>query len=662
MLGSCPRARGSALRRGAAPFGRLHRCECGQAIYVVVLFFFLLAGLLFLILNSGEKLNHKVQMQSAADAVAAGGAAWYARGLNVIAMCNVAETQLLSLIVLLDTLETVTPPAAECIDDLLQNLGSSKAGRDIPVDVKLADPDAKDDPPSKSMFLVVGNATSEQKFIGKLADIVAAVNWPEYLQYDNGVLWECTKLMDGFMHAMREVTPLAAQREAIDIADENGAEFGFLLPLWPALPVRDGTWTDFENPMRLGRMPPEPGQRPDSAKVIGGFAHVMCYRGYHPDYLYNGEIQSHRGPIMGPWSYWREPFTATQPMGLLDLSRFSVLFNLVSSRKLEMMFGTPDPQVSLRNWEMDYDKAKGLGDDQILRSWWENTSFNSRHPFPEAKFRLVHHHRAQARTRAYNHWYDAVSASRAPQQGRLPMPGVEQGVSIPVGWQRSTEAQEGADPRHAVWYAVTKRWSTHYPRLGIYAPHPPIRPDGSAWKYTDPSDWKVYYRVTMYRFDGAELDTDEELHRNYLPPGGNAPFAPIMFDLTTGRHTQHNVDDYFTLTGFAYRSGKVRHWAREEGEKTGFRNPNPIDDLIAYAQARVYPEVARGWDLFTQDWKVKLMRMDPDLWMGLRNQFNRSIPGEGAELNSVLTEERLEPVITMLEAYTNREFIEEFTH
>ena len=653
-----PEARRSSIGRARAALGRLHGCERGQAIYVMILFFFLLAGLLFLVLTSGEKLNHKVQMQSAADSAAATGAAWFARGLNVISMCNVAETQLLSLIVLLDTLETVTPPAGECIDDLVENIGSSKAGRDIPIDDRISE------------WLAVGNAASEQQIIRKLDDIVREIDWPEYLTYDNGVLWECTKLMDGFMHVMREITPLAAQREAIDIADECGADFGFILPLYPELPVRDGEWIDFKNPMRAGRMPPEPGQNPDRAPIIGGFAHVMNYRGYYPDYLYKGEIQHGRGPVMGPWSYWREPFTATRPMGLLDISRFSVLFNLVSSRKLEMLFGTPDPQVSLRNWEMQYDTAKDMSDRDILRTWWETVSFSCRYPYPQDTFfsnlDLRHYHRPTIQTHAYDGWRDLPSP---PQSGREPMPGVEQGVSVPQGWQRSTQPQEGADPRQAVWYAVTKHWTYHFPQLGIFAPHPPVHPDGSKWEYTDPSDWKVYYRVQMRRFDGAELDTDEELHRNYLPPGGNAPFAPIMFDLVTGEHTWENIDRYFTFNGFAYRSGKVRHWRKpteEEGQTTGFLNPNPIEELIAYAQARVYARYS--WDLFTQHWKVKLMRTDrwkgglrPDYRMvttNLVSELGKSVPGQLAD---VLTRERIEPVERMVDAYDDQ-FVAEFTH
>jgi len=671
MRGSGRQARRFGTGCVRAALGRLHGCERGQAIYVVVVFFFLLAGLLFLVLSSGEKLNHKVEMQNAADSAAATGAAWFARGLNVISMCNVAETQLLSLIILCDTLETVTPPALECIEDLCQNIGKSKAGRDIPVHPQLADPHAS--PGSNSMFLVVGNAASEQQVIRKLKAIVDEVDWPYYLRYDNGVLWECVKLMDGFMHVMRERTPVAAQREAMDIAEECGADFGFLLPLNPVLPVRDGTWGDFENPMVYGRMPPPGGGISEKEKVLGGFAYVMDYRGYYPDYMYGGDIHRHRGSIMGPWSYWREPFTASRPMGLLDLSRFSVLFNLVSSKKLEMMFGTPDPQVSLKNWEMQYDRAKEMDPDSILRTWWESASFSSRDAFPQPSFfanmEQIHHHEPHIRTHAYEGWRDAVSASRAPRSSQPPMAGVEQGVSVPEGWQRSEESKEGADPRQAVWYAVTKHWTTHFPELGIYAPHPPVRADGSKWPYTNPSDWKVYYRVRMYRFDGAELDTDESLHRDYLPPGGNAPFAPIMFDRVTGEHTWENVDRYFSFNGFAYRSGRVRHWHRPEQRgwwrPTGFLNPNPIEELIAYAQARVY--VRYSWDLFTQHWKVRLMRTDR--WQGslrddrnvptnLVRELGMSPPGELADR---LTAERIEPVQEMVQAYPD-DFVRVFTH
>ncbi len=602
-------------RRAAARLGRLHRCERAQAVFVVVLFFFLLAGLLFLILHTGQKLNHKVAMQHAADSAAATGAAWYARGLNVISMCNVVETQLLSLIVLLDTLETVVPPAQECIDDLCSNLGGSKAGRDMPIDDRISE------------WLAVGNAMSERQVIRHLGQIVAEVHWPEYLQYDTGVLWECTKLMDGFMHAMREVTPLAAQREAIDIARQNGAEFGFVLPLWPELPVADGRFDDFENPMRNGRLPP-----PREKEVIGGFAHVMNYRGYYPDYLYKGEIHHGRGPVMGPWSYWREPFVATRPMGMLDISRFSVLFNLVSSKKLEMMFGETDNEVSLRNWEMQYDRAKGLDRDDILRAWWDHISFDCRYPFPEAAFfnniDLRHHHRPTVKTRAY-------SSMKSPRLS---------------GYTRATQYYEGTCPRLAVFYKVDERTTAHYPQLGIFAPHPPVQEDGSKWPYTE-DEMQTYYHVSVWRFNGAELDTDESLHRNYLPPPGAEPCAPILLDRVAGDHTWDAINHHFTFNGFAYRSGQVEEWSDR------FGNPNPIEDLIAYAQARVYARYS--WDLFTQHWRVKLMRTDR--WRHLLTELGKGMPAEAGSVGQEFTQERLEPVNRLIQAY-NEEFIREFTH
>jgi len=611
--------------------GRFHRSESGQAIYVVVLFFFLLAGLLFLVLNGGEKLNHKVQMQNAADAAAATGAAWYARGLNVVSMCNVTETQLLSLIVLCDTLETVTPHAVECIDKLVENIGSSKAGRDIPIDSRLSDPNG--------FLLVVGNAASEQEIIHRFGDIVGAVPWPEYLTYDTGVLWECTKLMDAFSHAMAQDTPLAAQREAIDIATKNKADFGFLVPLWPALPVVDGQFQDFREPMTTGHMPP-----PNQNQVIGGFAWVMNYRGYG-------------GQVLGPWGYWREPFTTTQPMGLFDLSRFSTLFNIVSQMKLDMLFGSTDDRVTLgeKNWEMDYDKAKQLQQavpTRIRRAWWESSGFDARYPLPSDES-----HPWQPENPA-----DVVAPFPPPSSGPWP---VKRNTSRPIpntfttgtmnqpdlsGFTRATQSYEGADPRRAVWYRVVPQRTAHYPQLGIFAPHPPVHPDGSPWPWTE-AEKKTYFSVTLIRFNGAELENDETLSRAYLPPAGQTPnLAPILFG-SEGDNLAANISARFTFNGFAYRDGRVHQWA------VRFVNPNPIESLVCYAQARVYNRYS--WDLFTQHWKVKLMRADR--WNELIPELDKGLPNEAGEVAGVLTPERMDPVRQMLSAYSP-DFAKGVTH
>ena len=53
---------------------RFHRDEGGQAIFLGVFYFALLAGLVFLVVNSGHKANNKIQLQNTADAVAGTGA------------------------------------------------------------------------------------------------------------------------------------------------------------------------------------------------------------------------------------------------------------------------------------------------------------------------------------------------------------------------------------------------------------------------------------------------------------------------------------------------------------------------------------------------------------------------------------------------------------
>jgi hypothetical protein len=640
--------RGDAMKHGhrresrsaaTDPWARLRalpRCQSGQAIYIVVVFFFLMAGLLFLVINSGEKVNHKVGMQGAADAAAASGAGWYARGLNTISMCNVTETQLLSLIVLCDTLETVTPPARQCIDNLVGNIGKSRAGHDIPND------------PYLSQWLIVGEAAGEQQVIHRFDDIVKAVNWPQYLTYDTGVLWECTKLLNAFSHAMAADTPLAAQREAHSVGLKDEAEVAFILPLWPKLPVTEtGQFSDFRAPMVTGHLPNTRGQ---DGHEIGMFSQVIPYRGYN-------------GQVMGPWSYWREPFLRTQPMGLFDLSRFSMMFREVSQRKLNMLF---DPGANDRvalgdtQWVMDFDEAKKVPQNEIRRIWWEAVDFDARYPNAEE---------VQA-------FPVPPSANQPVHWQPRPVPRTYTTPTLngqpPAGYIRATQSYEGADPREGVWYRVERRRTPHYPQLGIFAPHPPTHPDGSDWPYTD-AEMHTYWHVSIRRFNGLEKDTDTTLHRRYL--GQPANLWPIMLDPSNGFNTVTNVNDRFTFNGFAYREGKVKHWSEAKSNDTGrtglppakgFKNPNPIEEVVAYSQARVYNRYS--WDLFTQHWKVKLMRLGntasttapvpESRWAWMSREINQAI---SSDLNGILTDEDLKPVKDLLEAYDN-EYVGEVSH
>ncbi|MDK1030735.1 MAG: pilus assembly protein TadG-related protein, partial [Planctomycetia bacterium] len=415
----------SRWARGIARF--LARDEEGQAIFLVVGFFLLLAGLLFLIVNTGDQLNTKVEMQNAADAATATGSAWYARGLNAISMSNATEAQIMSFIVVLDTLEEVIPHAVQTIDDLVANLGQTPAGRDMPIYEPIA-------------WLTVGEARAEQDIVHKLADIVQGIPLEEYFSYDDGVLWQACKLLDAFAEEMAEITPLLCQEQTILAAQDNNAEFGTLSPLWPVLPVRDGVFEDFRNPMVSAQMPPPLNSR------IGGFTQLFGYG-------------------TGPYSHFRDPFINCKPMGLFDLSRLSPMFRIVSSMKFEMLFGSEDDMLCLGKWEMDYDKAveiarleaearsAGLEPEvTILRTWWEHVGFDSREEFPTSLF------------------YQSIDL-RSPKNPQPSLQSNDGWRAAPANHTRSTTAMEGADSRHAIFYRSTERRTVNYTALGIIPPH-----------------------------------------------------------------------------------------------------------------------------------------------------------------------------------------------
>jgi hypothetical protein len=220
------------------------------------------------------------------------------------------------------------------------------------------------------------------------------------------------------------------------------------------------------------------------------------------------------------------------------------------------------------------------------------------------------------------------------------------------GFTRATESREGADPREAVFYRVDRRRSPNYPQLHIYPPHPPTHPDtGQEWPYTE-AEKKTYWAVTLYRFNGAELETDETLHRNYMPPLGVTPnLGPIFFDRQLGTNLALNIAERFTFNGFAFKSGKVTDWGQR------FVNPNVTKDTVALAQARVYNHFS--WDLFTQHWRVKLVR--GDRWKKLLDELAVTLPPEAGDVATQLTPEAMESVKKMLEFY-DEDFVAEVIH
>jgi len=615
---------------------RFHRDEGGQAIFLGVFYFALLAGLVFLVVNSGHKANNKIQLQNIADAVAGTGASWCARTLNTIAMCNVTQTQLFSTIVLLDTMEEVGPAAQRIIDDLINNIGASAHGSDVPLEPSLKD------------WLIVNNASAEQGMVRRLNQLIADIPVSRYCRYDSGTLWQCAYVLNELKTQVADLAPTMIQNQAMDVGELNGVESAFVLPFYPELPIREVEYT--LDSFRLFRMPMEFGRRvydrngnrasyPPSARrarrhqPIAGYYYLMGYA-WHGWYGRSG--------ARSPLDFMRDPITTPSPMGLLELSRYSVLFRIVSDKKVNMLFGGPtekaclDPTNRIETYDELVDYVNKNGSDAVVRTYWTHLSFASLYEYDTPEFRNQTNRRYPAYPQERLFIYDHFQA--APRGG----------------YTRATTQTQGADPRHDLWFRSRLARTPYFPQLGIIPDH------GPPW---DESDMRDYYRNSLWRFDGADVGEEKELKRDYLPPQGTAPrMAPIELRHDTGRKTRDNVFRSFTYMGFAADPGTSLAWP------SVFVNPVPTDNrLICYAQAEVYNETGNaarfandsGWDLFTQNWRYRLIRCDH--WEWARDQMNAGIPPEakGDVLN--LTSEDLEPVTKMLEMY-DPEFVKYMTH
>ena len=68
-----------------------------------------LAGLLGMVMTTGDQVSQKIQMQNSVDAAAISGGAWIARGLNVTSAFNLMQTQLVGGAILLRGLDNTLP-------------------------------------------------------------------------------------------------------------------------------------------------------------------------------------------------------------------------------------------------------------------------------------------------------------------------------------------------------------------------------------------------------------------------------------------------------------------------------------------------------------------------------------------------------------------------
>lgn len=228
--------------------GRLrsfHQNEQGQIIYLTVASVLIFLSLAALIMNSGHAVTRKIEMQNAVDAAAVSGATWVARGLNNISRNNVAMTQALALMIILDALKDTG------------ERGHAWALKFIPVAQGLCS------------FWLTAPVGCPWLYALQAADLV--------FQYINAArpmiegakrgLWGIMGALEKISEAIRVSFPAIGYIEAEKIGQLNKAEGIRMYPLVPRMPVEKGQFSDLCHPTRVG----SPSFYPSPIQ-----------RGYHP--------------------------------------------------------------------------------------------------------------------------------------------------------------------------------------------------------------------------------------------------------------------------------------------------------------------------------------------------------------------------------------------
>lgn len=220
----------------------LHGDEGGQIAALGVLAAAAFACLLLLVVNTGYSTNGKIEMQNAADATAVSGATWVARGLNIISLNNVTQTQILALVLIIPALDRALTAAEWTLQAEL-----------------LACP-ALIFPPAIAACEITINIQ-----LWWVRIIHRGVSLVQPLARRGGLLWDTMLALSKMSQLVAKTFPEIAEAESYRIAVQDGAQIGVLIParftaegsVLPSLPVHKGAMRpDLCDPTHYGSPSP----------------------------------------------------------------------------------------------------------------------------------------------------------------------------------------------------------------------------------------------------------------------------------------------------------------------------------------------------------------------------------------------------------------------
>ena len=269
----------------------------------------LLAGLIFYVYNAGDQVNRRLEMQGAADSVAVTGAGWMARNMNVVAMNNVGEAKMISLVPILDTQPLASAMALAEVtawEEMLRGIG----------DQPQIDPEIS---PGTEAYLKDGIESLRMRMETQrdiLRPYALAINQPNFDMESithwavpgtegsppHGMLWRAATTMEEFSRAAVDSCGALAQQRASRMGRQNTADAAFLSPILPVMPARFGEYMDFQPTIRgklhveseTAYMTPTGGRGgaiPDFAYPhrLGPWARLLRWRDYISQFVATGQ-------------------------------------------------------------------------------------------------------------------------------------------------------------------------------------------------------------------------------------------------------------------------------------------------------------------------------------------------------------------------------------
>jgi len=197
----------SSLRKS---LNNLHSDEQAQVSFLAVAAALCFVALLAMVMNSNDLIRERVRMQEVADVTALSAATWSARGMNLVSMINVLNSKLLSMTVLVNSLNKTLP----IVEKIAVVQGAAfKACSAAPfVGIFCA-----------AMAVVV---QIQEKIIKVMGEVIE--NIAKFTECDK-LVWKVMEGLQSAAEGVRKSFPAIATASAVQIANENGASFGIAI-------------------------------------------------------------------------------------------------------------------------------------------------------------------------------------------------------------------------------------------------------------------------------------------------------------------------------------------------------------------------------------------------------------------------------------------------